>query len=405
MGQTVSSNLLELLLKSEMMKRKRSQPYDVIIVGGGPAGLSAAKTAAKGGAKTLVLEEHREIGLPHHCSGWIWSCPYSEDLFQDPEYSKVVLRKLDSQCIYSPSGQMVIKIPMKGWVVDRVAFDRVLARVAAREGADIVLNSRVVSLLSEDNKVKGVSVETGGQTVNIESKIVIGAGGVKSIASGITKQANLAEPRNIFADVQIEYGGVKKLQSSSLEIYLGSFCGTEFGFAAPTGEDSMVLSMGSLKNYEIAREEYPPLKPMLKEAVPLSIFGGLSHVEGNRPFGKIVKDGLLIAGDAAGYLLVIRALISGSYAGMVAAKAVKEGDVSAGRLVEYDEKRSKGYLDAPDPLNVRELLRSRGLNIGNKPHSILKAHDAEIEQALVWMAQEIRKNPEPPALAKIEMVV
>jgi hypothetical protein len=42
----------------------------------------------------------------------------------------------------------------------------------------------------------------------------------------------------------------------------------------------MVLSLGSLKNYEIAGKEYPSLESMLKEAVPLAIFGGLASVEG-----------------------------------------------------------------------------------------------------------------------------
>ncbi len=387
------------------ISQKLNQTYDVIIVGGGPAGLSAAKSSAKGGARTLVLEEHREIGLPHHCSGWIWSCPYSEDLFKKPEFKKLILRKLDSQCIYGPSGKLAIEIPMKGWVIDRVEFDRVLARAAVREGADISLSSRVAGLLLEGDKVKGVSVKKGDDTINIESKVVIGADGVKSIASGISKQADLAEPRNIFADVQIEFSRVRKLNSRSVGIYLGSFSGTEFGFSAPTGEDSMVLSLGSLKNYEIARKEYPPLESMLKEAVPLAIFGGLFHVEGNRPFKRIIKDGLLLVGDAAGYALVIRALITGSYAGMVAARAVEEGDVSAARLGEYNGKRSKGYLDEPDPLNSRELLRSRGITIGNRPHSLTKEHDAEIERALTLVAQQIRKNPEPPGLTKIEMVV
>ena len=90
---------------------------------------------------------------------------------------------------------------------------------------------------------------------------------------------------------------------------------------------------------------------------------------------------------------------------MVAARAVEEGDVSAARLDEYNGKRSKGYLDAPDPPNSRELLRSRGFTIGNQPHSLTKEHDPEIERALTLVAQQIRKNPEPPGLTKIAMMV
>jgi len=385
--------------------KKQNQPYDVIIVGAGPAGLAAAKNSAEGGAKTLVLEEHREIGLPHHCSGWLWSCPYSETLFRSPDFKKVVLQELESQNIYGPSGKLIITVPLKGWVVNRVEFDKVLAKKAISAGADIALNTKVVSLLTNEEKVIGVSVERSGRTIEIESKVVIGADGIRSLKSGVAKQADLAEPRNVFADVQVEFTRVDGLNSKATEIYLGSFCGSEFGFAAPTGTDSMMLSLGNLENYGIARREYPALMTKLKGAVPLAIFGGLSHVEGNCPFTKLVKDGLIIVGDAAGYLLVIRALITGSYAGLVAAKAVKEGNVSALRLREYDEKRAKGYLDSPDPLALRELLRARGFSIGNEPHGLNKIPDIEIEKALSMMAENIKMSNEKPDLTKIELVL
>ncbi|HEX8729006.1 MAG TPA: FAD-dependent oxidoreductase, partial [Ktedonobacterales bacterium] len=49
-----------------------ARQYDVLIVGGGPAGLSAAEAAAKAGARVAVLERRKEIGYPVHTSGGSW---------------------------------------------------------------------------------------------------------------------------------------------------------------------------------------------------------------------------------------------------------------------------------------------------------------------------------------------
>jgi digeranylgeranylglycerophospholipid reductase len=389
---------------SSLNSQKASQTYDVIIVGGGPAGLAAARSAAENGAKTLVVEEHREIGLPHHCSGWLWSCPYAETLFALSEFKKVILQKLVRQRIFGPSGTMLMNVPLKGWVVNRAEFDKVLARRAIQAGADIVLSTRVASLLTDEGKIKGVLVESANRKVEFESRVVIGADGTRSMISGVAKQAGLAEPRNIFSDVQVEFCRVAGLEPGVTENYFGSFCGSEFSFLAPTGKDSMMLSMGNLESYEIARNEYPPLMSKLKKAVPLSIFGGLSVIEGNRPFKKLVKDGLLLAGDASGYSLIMRAMITGSYAGGVAARAAKEGDVSAARLSEYDQKRTVGNLDAPDPSSIRELLRSEGIKIGMEPHALKKEHDDIIEKLMDREGKRAEMSGEVPGLTKMELV-
>src|SRR6266568_3459994 len=49
-----------------------TQTVDVLIVGGGPAGLAAAEAAARTGARTVLLERQKEIGYPIHTSGGSW---------------------------------------------------------------------------------------------------------------------------------------------------------------------------------------------------------------------------------------------------------------------------------------------------------------------------------------------
>ena len=40
---------------------EKANTYDIIVIGAGPAGATAAKAAAEGGAKTILLEEEDKI--------------------------------------------------------------------------------------------------------------------------------------------------------------------------------------------------------------------------------------------------------------------------------------------------------------------------------------------------------
>ncbi|MFQ5762932.1 MAG: FAD-dependent oxidoreductase, partial [Candidatus Bathyarchaeia archaeon] len=43
--------------------------YDIVVIGGGPAGAVAAAEVARAGFRTAVFEEHQTIGNPRHCTG------------------------------------------------------------------------------------------------------------------------------------------------------------------------------------------------------------------------------------------------------------------------------------------------------------------------------------------------
>ena len=114
---------------------------DVLVVGGGPAGLYAAECLASRGISTLVCEEHARVGDPVHCTGILASESFEAlGLPHD-----ATLNTLTTAQFVSPSGLRIpysTSTPMAA-VIDRVAFDQTLARRAAAAGAEVRVGTRV----------------------------------------------------------------------------------------------------------------------------------------------------------------------------------------------------------------------------------------------------------------------
>jgi digeranylgeranylglycerophospholipid reductase len=135
--------------------------HDVVVVGGGPAGLYAAGRLARYGRDVLVIEEDREPGDPVHCTGVLAREAFDEfDLTRD-----VILNELTTARFVSPSGQELLHRTrtVEAVVIDRRALDDYLAREAQRLGARLQLGCRATDISVDAD---GVTVRHGaGNTV------------------------------------------------------------------------------------------------------------------------------------------------------------------------------------------------------------------------------------------------
>src|SRR5579872_1698477 len=125
---------------------------DVLIVGGGPAGLAAAEAAASGGARVLVLERQNEIGYPVHTSGGSWVSDMQVLGIPQHLYHPV------SQIYFvSPRREVPLSYhPAVACVMDVRGVYQHLAGRAVAAGAAIRVRHTVEQTLQEDGHVLGV---------------------------------------------------------------------------------------------------------------------------------------------------------------------------------------------------------------------------------------------------------
>ena len=331
--------------------------YDVVVVGSGPCGASAAKTAAEKGLKTILLEEDPQIGLPEHCVGVMpgTESGFLEELLKKMD-QRVVITKVKARRIYAPDGKIVEERPLPEpgpWIVERNLFDVELAKLAANAGAEVMVNTRVTSLIKEDGVVKGVNTSSSTMP-KIHSKIVIAADGLRALFKGIALWEGLSSPAQmVLSGLKLHLTGVKDIEPGVIEFHLGSFSKAGHTTIVPHDNVSALGGAQSMSVLENIKAGKWVLSKKYRDCKVLRVTGWSHPVPMSDMLPKKVKDGLMLAGDAAGFLGIDLAVDSGQIAAEVAAKAIQQGDITETGLAQYEELCQK--LDAEEAWFTRQF--------------------------------------------------
>jgi len=323
---------------------------DILVIGAGPAGSSAAKHAALNGAKVLMIEKKSEIGAPKRCAEGV----SKDGLIQlgiEPS-SRWITSEIDGVRLVSPGGKDVwltqdtVKLPEMGYVVERKVFDKFMAMDAARAGADIMVKTLARGLERKDDHII-VKAERMGEEIQIKAKIVIGADGPESRVGRWGGLRTTVKPKDMESGAQFEMVGVEMENPNALEFYFGSVAPGGYAWVFPKGNDiaNVGLAVISTLTEKSAYEhlvEFAENCPTTKNATAVELNIGGDPVGGI--LKKISTDNLLVVGDAAGMVNpltgggIISGMQGGLIAGEIAAAAIKDGDTSEKRLSEYDER-------------------------------------------------------------------
>ena len=315
--------------------------YDVIIVGGGPAGSYVAYRLASLGYKVLVFEEHEGIGEPVKCTGIIGA----ECLDRFPLFEGTVLRAVSSARLFSPSGReiRVWRDRVQAYVVDRAVFDQALAQKAQHEGARYLLGSRVKDIAALDDSVR---IETEGLETYEAKTAVIASG----FGSNLPQKLGLGRVGDVVGGVQTEVGTDGQ---SEIEVYFDQ--GVAPGFFAwlvPASPNRALVGLFSRKN---------PGEHLSGLLVSLFHQGKVASPEGKivyrgiplRPLPKTCCERVIVVGDAAGQVKPTTG--GGVYYSLLCAEVAADTLNQALSTGNFSESLFFGYQKAWREMIGREL--------------------------------------------------
>jgi digeranylgeranylglycerophospholipid reductase len=323
-----------------------SRQCDVVVVGAGPGGSTAARFATERGLKVLLVEKRQEIGSPVRCAEGINGDMLSP--FLPPDERWISARVSRSQIVTADTGEArSFAGEETGYVLERRVFDRVLAEKAVEAGASILLKTAVQGLITENGVVKGVKAADGYSEWEIGARIVIGADGVESKVGRWAGLDCVLRPRDSLVCAQYLLSGLDVDPECCL-YYLGTQVAPGgYAWVFPKGEHRANVGLGVQADLaRVSAREYLhrfiEQHPELERGSPVTLIAGSVPVGVAR--GSTVTDGLLLVGDAARQADpltgggIANAMLAGRLAAEVAAQCVEQGDVSAGALREYERR-------------------------------------------------------------------
>ena len=317
---------------------------DILVVGGGPAGLIAAREAARANPslEILVLERDRAIGSPVRCGEGVGVAGVSQFLAPD-EQAGWISRRISRVILVAPDGTEVrLEGSDAAYILDRSRFEPVLAGQAAAAGAEFWLESEAAGM-RRSGEGWAVDVRGARGEAVVEARVVIGADGVESMVGRWAGLDTRVPAKDMESCAQYVVEGID-FDPDAIYLHFGANVAPHgYAWVFPKGVGVANVGLGVVALHARGRSARAWLDRYVDRHYPsgvrtaFTVGGVIVHTT----VKQTVADGVLLCGDAAHMINplsgggIVNAMKAGRLAARTAVDALAAGDTSASRLARY----------------------------------------------------------------------
>ena len=345
--------------------------FDIVIVGAGPAGSSAAHEAARSGSSVALLEKESVVAETVRTSGVTWVKDAKSFGIPEDCYNPI---KNYSFC--SPSNTVTLSDDVaKAAVLDVRKTYRHLAKQAQENGAKLIVNTNVTDVITDEQKRPiGVIAKSDDKEIKFNAKVIIDCSGFQSVVGKMLGLITQWERFGAGAEYEVR---AENVDDKTWWLMVGQkYSPAGYAWIFPVGGDIVRIGVGVGKPEsdvdpterlnELMENKEGPIKD-LGEITKIEFHYGLIPNDGLSR--KTVYDNLILVGDSAGHAnpLVLEgiryAIRFGRVAGRVASDAVKNDDTSENALKPYEADWKKAI---ESKINSASKVQNRWIGLSDE---------------------------------------
>ncbi len=346
----------------------KNYDYDVIIIGGGPAGSTLGRVLGKEGKRVIILDKRKQLGIPVKCGEVLGEREVLKQNLTMPRGA--ISTEILGARIEAPDGTDIIwkDEETRGWTLERKIFDQWLNELATDAGAKTLVWSRVIDLIRENGKIVGVIVShKEGEPYELRAPMIVSAEGMEALIARKAGFNTVHRPYDVdtcyeyemksydhenliellFGNERAPRGYIWLFPKANKKVNVGIGIGGSIFNGMKRGDGSFQENGGKADmkmkgcDPKTLLDNYIAEHDQLKDASIMNEFGGVISV--GAPMKEFSKDNFMVIGTGAKQVDPIHgggialAMESGLMAGEVILKALENDDFSEDRLKEFDQ--------------------------------------------------------------------